>query len=350
MTEKPIRILFLADTHLGFDMPFRPRVERRRRGPDFFEMFELALEPAYKEEVDLVVHGGDILYRSKVPPRLVQMAFEPLKKAADHGLPVVVVPGNHERSAIPFRLWASHPNIHIFVRPKTFYLEINGAVLALAGFPYERDHIRATFPRVIAQTGWEKERADASILCMHHIVEGAALQMGSKIHVFRDNPDVIGIHSFPPGFAAVLSGHIHRFQVLSKDLRGFPAAVPVFYPGSTERTSFVEKDEAKGYLILEIEPSRQQVGGILRNWHFRELPARPMVVLDAQAKNMNAAELKAWICEKLANLPANSVVQIRIQGNVGADTLKAVSAESLRSYVPASLNVSVSLPHPPKDF
>ena len=64
-----IRILFLADTHLGFDYPFRPRVQRRRRGPDFFRNFDLALQPAHRGEVDLVVHGGDIFYRSKIPAR-----------------------------------------------------------------------------------------------------------------------------------------------------------------------------------------------------------------------------------------------------------------------------------------
>ena len=74
-----MRVLFLSDTHLGFDMPFRPRIKRRRRGPDFFRNFERALAPARSGEVDCVVHGGDILYRSKVPAELVAMAFEPLK-------------------------------------------------------------------------------------------------------------------------------------------------------------------------------------------------------------------------------------------------------------------------------
>ena len=41
-----IRILFLADTHLGLDLPFRPRIQRRRRGPEFFTNFERALRPA----------------------------------------------------------------------------------------------------------------------------------------------------------------------------------------------------------------------------------------------------------------------------------------------------------------
>jgi len=56
-----IRILFLADTHLGFDDPFRPRIQRRRRGSEFFANFKYALQPAVKGRVDYVVHGGDLL-------------------------------------------------------------------------------------------------------------------------------------------------------------------------------------------------------------------------------------------------------------------------------------------------
>jgi hypothetical protein len=33
----------MADTHLGFDLPFRPRIKRRRRGPDFKSQFLLSL-------------------------------------------------------------------------------------------------------------------------------------------------------------------------------------------------------------------------------------------------------------------------------------------------------------------
>jgi hypothetical protein len=30
-----VRVLLLADSHLGFDLPVRPRSNRRRRGHDF---------------------------------------------------------------------------------------------------------------------------------------------------------------------------------------------------------------------------------------------------------------------------------------------------------------------------
>lgn len=53
-------ILLLADSHLGFDLPVRPRTERRRRGHDFLANYHRALEPARLGEVDVVVHAGDV--------------------------------------------------------------------------------------------------------------------------------------------------------------------------------------------------------------------------------------------------------------------------------------------------
>ena len=264
-----IRILFVADTHLGFDLPFRPRVTRRRRGPDFFENFKRALRPALEGAVDCVVHGGDLLYRSKVPARLVEMAFEPLKKVADCGVPVYLVPGNHERSAIPYRLLAAHRKIHIFDRPQTYLLSSGGLTLALAGFPYVRNQIRKDFLEVLKQTGWNQTKADAHLLCIHHCIEGATV--GPKNYMFKYNSDVIKTADIPDGFTAVLSGHIHRFQVLKTDLKGNPISTPVFYPGSIERTSFAEKNEKKGYLILEMKTGNSKGGGLHR-WTFHELP------------------------------------------------------------------------------
>ena len=101
MDVKAIQILFLSDTHLGFDLPFKPRVKRIRRGPDFFNNMEIALNFAVEHKVDCIVHGGDLFYRSKVPQQLVDMAFEPLIRTAESGIPIYLVPGNHERSNIP---------------------------------------------------------------------------------------------------------------------------------------------------------------------------------------------------------------------------------------------------------
>jgi DNA repair protein SbcD/Mre11 len=251
-----LRLLLIADTHLG--LPSHAH----------FSAFERALLPAYRGEVDLVVHGGDILYRSKVRPGLVLDAFAPLKRVADAGVPVVLVPGNHERSAIPYPLLATHPGVHIIDRPRTVSLDVGGVSVSISGFPNDRERIREEFARLLELTEWRSHSADIRLLAIHQTVEGASV--GPVGFTFRSAPDVVPGRAIPAGFAAVLAGHIHRHQVLTTDLRGRPLAAPVFYPGSTAMTSFAERYEAKGYVTMEIAADARR-GGRVAAWTFHEL-------------------------------------------------------------------------------
>ena len=335
-----IRILLIADTHLGFDLPLRPRIKRRRRGLDFFANFERALMPALNGKVDAVVHGGDVLYRSKVPARLVEMAFEPLKQVADSGVPVYLVPGNHERSTVPHGHLAAHPNIYLFDRPRTYHLQTANSSLALAGFPFVRTGIRKDFLTRLGQTGWQRTQADTHVLCIHQSVDGAVV--GPVGYTFRYAHDVIRTSDIPPGFAAVLTGHIHRFQVLETDLKGKTLNAPVFYPGSIERTSFAEKDEPKGYLILEFEASGTSAG-TLRNWNFHELPARPMIQLDLHAAGMHAQQIRSWIQSRLYDIPTDSVVKLKVHGKISAKAMAVIRAPALRALAPETMNIDAVL-------
>jgi DNA repair protein SbcD/Mre11 len=256
MPPRNLRLLLIADTHLGLP------------SDQYFSAFERALLPAYRGEVDLVVHGGDILYRSKVRPGLVLDAFAPLKRVADGGVPVVLVPGNHERSAIPYPLLAAHPGVHIIDRPRTVSLEVRGMRVAVSGFPNDCDRIRERFTSLLELTEWRSRPADIRLLAIHQSVEGATV--GPVGFTFRSAPDVIPGRVIPAGFAAVLAGHIHRHQVLSADLRGRALAAPVFYPGSTAMTSFAERFEAKGYVTMEIAADARR-GGRVADWTFHEL-------------------------------------------------------------------------------
>ena len=340
----PLRVLLLADTHLGFDFPFKPRVERRRRGPDFFANYERALAPARRGDVDLVVHGGDVLFRSKVPPRLVQMAFEPLMRVADAGVPVVVVPGNHERSAIPYPLLAHHPAIHILHAPRTVRLELRGIRVAVAGFPFERNDVQGRFPELLEATGWNQDPADVRLLCLHQTVEGA--KVGPVGYTFRRGTDIIRGCDIPAGFAAVLAGHIHRQQVLGTDLVGHPLAAPVLYPGSIERTSAAERDELKGYMILEIVADDD--GGRLESWDFHRLPARPMIDVDLNPAGLTSQRLAAKLKRALAEIDPDAVVRLRLTGVPEGQAHEVVRASTVRDFAPPTMTVTVQWPRSSK--
>jgi len=252
-----MRLLFLSDTHLGFDLPARPRAVRHRRGAEFFGSFEAALAPARTGEVDVLLHGGDLLYRSRVPAWLSDAALAPLRRIADQGVPVLLVPGNHERGCVSHPLLALHQNLYIFDRPRTVVLQKGGIRVGFTGFPYA-SLVRDRFPALLAEARAGAVAADVELLCLHHCVEGATCGPGD--FTFRYGPEVIPRAALPRNVAAVLCGHIHRHQVLYD---GLP---PVIYSGSTERTSRAEAGETKGIVLLWFDTD-----GLLRH-EFRPLP------------------------------------------------------------------------------
>jgi DNA repair exonuclease SbcCD nuclease subunit len=320
-----MRVLFVSDTHLGFDLPTHPRVVRRRRGDDFFRNFEHALDVARTGEIDVVVHGGDLLYRSRVPAWLVEAALAPLKRLASSGVPVLLVPGNHERGQLPYPLLALHDGLHVFDRPRTITLDVRGVRAAFIGFPYTRD-VRRQFPDVLAAaTRGGRDGADLRVLCVHQCIEGATCGPGN--FTFRFGPDVIRTADLPREVVVVLSGHIHRHQVLRPAGRS-----PVIYAGSVERTSFAEAPETKGFVVLHLE--RSGLGG----FEFRPLAARPMVTRMLSLDGASSSDALARVAAAIESTPRDAVVQLRVRGTIPS----ILTAATLRSLAGAR-NVTLAV-------
>lgn len=336
----PVRILFFADSHLGFDLPARPRVKRRRRGYDFQANHERALEAAVRLKVDAVVHGGDVFHRSRVARSLAHQAFAPFERVADKGIPVFVVPGNHERSRMPHGRAAAHRQVRVFDRARTYVIDVRGTRVALAGFPYERRGVRHSFADRLAATGIDSAQADIRVLCMHHCVEGA--RVGPSDYTFRGAAAVVRARDLPSGVAAVLSGHIHRHQVLTQDLSARRLPAPVLYPGSVERTSVAEAGETKGFLLLTLAAGG--AGGVLRDWRFLPLPARPLVrcELEPDGASPSRSHLERMVRQALAAYPSDAVVRLTLR-QVAGTPLPWPSADVIRRLAPPSMNVDVVL-------
>jgi exonuclease SbcD len=341
------RLLLVADTHIGFDLPVRPRSHRRRRGPDFLDNFRKVLADAVEQRVDLVVHGGDLFFRSKVPDAIVDLAYGELLEFAGHGIPLVIVPGNHERSRLPSSLFLRHPNIHVFDSPRTFRFDLRGVRVALAGFPNIRRNTRTSFPRLLAETEWDRADADVRLLCVHQTIEGA--QVGPSGYTFRNGHDVIRRRDLPAAFHAVLAGHIHRYQVLrgvrertSLELsagrtkaRGAGAPL-VIYPGSVERTSFAEADEAKGYCRLEFACSSDGAWSLSRN-EFVTLATRPMVTV-AVPQELAEVDVPGFLEGVAADAPPDAIIRFTCANGLSTPARRAFTSARLAECLPSTMN------------
>lgn len=235
-----VKIIFFADSHLGFDYPLKPQKEKRRRGMDFFDNFDFILDYAKTNNADLVIHGGDLFFRTRVPIPIIDMVYERIFNFAQCGIPIVIVPGNHESSKLPVSLFMQHANIHYFTKPQVFQFRLKNLDFDIAGFPCVRTDIKSVFLEITAKIQTQLRIDSLKFLCMHQTIEGA--RVGPSNFTFRKGADVIALEDFPNNFDLILSGHIHRAQVIYTRNN-----TPVVYPGSIERTAFAEKDEEKGF-------------------------------------------------------------------------------------------------------
>lgn len=338
VATKPIRLILVADTHLGFDYPLRPRSERRRRGQDFFDNFARTLDFAVNTQADLVVHGGDLFFRSKIPPGITDLAYAMLLEYAESGLHFFIVPGNHERSQLPQSLLTGHPNIRIFDRPQTFEINLSGINVALSGFPNQRENVRNDFLHLLSQTGWQQSMADIRLLCLHQAVEGA--QVGPKNFTFRTGHDIIQMRDIPVNFTAVLAGHIHRRQILKRIDAANKKTVPVIYPGSIERTSFAEKNEPKGFYEILFNPGETGVWQV-KNLNFHPVPTRPMIEIFINSE-FSKYNFQQKLKSNIAGLSPDSIVKLKLDIGVSPEVKKLCMNKALREIFPASMNFELS--------
>lgn len=317
-----MKILFFADSHLGFDQPVRSRSNRLRRGPDFFRNFQHILDTAKREQVDLVIHGGDLFHRSKVHPKIVNQAYDALFEFAESGIPLVIVPGNHDRSTLPSGLFLQHRNLHIFREPDIFRFHLKGKIINLAGFPFIRN-IGEVIEDILRDFQRNLDGDGIALLCMHQTVEGVVV--GPADYTFRTGPQVIALSQLTGPFHGYLSGHIHPHQMLWT--HSTPAR-PILYPGSIERTSFAERKETKGYLMLSFDDTKKLLH------RFQPLATRPMYTL---AIPDQALDMKAMIEQIQASKYAkNGILRITIPSPKIAAQFKI---HQIRPYLPAEMIV-----------
>ncbi|MBT3421701.1 MAG: metallophosphoesterase [Bacteroidetes bacterium] len=294
-----IKILFLSDTHLGHEYPIRA-TKRIRRGQDFFDNFEFVLNYAIEHKIDLILHGGDFFFRTKIPEAIISKSYKILYDFAKHNIPLVIVPGNHESSRLPRSPLIFQPNLHIFKEACCFHFEIKGKKINISGFPYERHQIRDQFHDIAQQIKKQEAEADINLLLTHHAVEGCTCGPGN--YTFRKNEDVIQMKDIPMHYDAVLCGHIHREQILWKNEQN--KKLPIIYAGSVERTSFAEKEEIKGFYVLEFDEKKQ-------NRNFVPLNTRPMVDISIPENLNSAIDLVNYLLDESKSLDSRSILKIK---------------------------------------
>jgi DNA repair exonuclease SbcCD nuclease subunit len=85
------RVIHTGDTHLGYQQYHSP--ERRA---DFLRAFEQVVEDAIAEDVDAVVHAGDLFHDRRPDLEALHGTISILRELRDADVPFLAIVGNHE--------------------------------------------------------------------------------------------------------------------------------------------------------------------------------------------------------------------------------------------------------------
>src|SRR6266571_5142459 len=263
-----IHVLLTADNHLDPSaVQYGPKRFDRKR--DFQRCFEILVNFALENKPDILLIGGD--FYDGILPGNPTRAFvaEQFKRLHEKNIKTILVSGHHDT-------------------PRS----VEQGASPLAGHEISRD-------------------GGINIFLTHYPIEGFDGYFGQEVHIQKS--------SIPRNFQLFASGHLHNHQ--RKMING----TPVIYPGSTERVSFNEEGEKKGFVWLELDKT-----GIVQQ-EFHPTPARPMETLEFRVAGEGSLtrQIEAALEKRIDD---EKILRVRVQGKVTLDHLSTYKRSALYTY------------------
>ncbi|MEM9264111.1 MAG: metallophosphoesterase [Cyanobacteria bacterium P01_F01_bin.13] len=318
------KFLHVADVHLGFD-----RYNSKVRTTDFFYTLQDVFERyAIGKAVDFVVIAGDLFEHRMIQPAILNQAQLCLQQLQTAGIPVIAIEGNHDncpygtktswlrylsdwgllkllepgQGETPYSPWNDEAK-------RGGYIDLDCGVRVLGSSWYG-----AAAPKAIEQLANAMAELppgpSSTVFLFHHGLEGqiarysGALRYGDLLPLKAAGVNYLGL------------GHIHKHYTVDNW---------VFNPGSLEANNVEEGTFERGALLVEI--SDGTVSAQLQT-DYRQ---RPIARLSLKLRGQEALEdieglalkvIDRAIAQKQVVLEHQSIVELRIEGQVGFDRLE----------------------------
>ncbi|MDO5810067.1 DNA repair exonuclease [uncultured Methanobrevibacter sp.] len=231
-----MKFAHLADTHLGYR-----QYGLFEREKDFYEVFEKVIDKIIEENVDFVIHSGD-LFETARPSPLALLTFQKgLLKLKGAGIPMYAIAGNHDvvmrKGSIPPQVIFKKSGLKVISNINPTYMHGDVFIAGLPFFP-------ASHGKLL-----KSKLADLSDKASHH--EKSILVLHQGIDKYFSFNYELEIGDIPDNFDYYAMGHIHKY-VNDKFGKG-----RLVYPGSSEiwKTSEIPDylENGKGFVVVEMD-------------------------------------------------------------------------------------------------
>jgi DNA repair exonuclease SbcCD nuclease subunit len=311
-----MRVAAIGDAHLGRSYyPLTTASGVNQREFDFEQAFEAAVELALAQNPELVLWLGDIFDHPRPTYRSFRVAQRALARIRDHGIPAVVISGNHDTPRLPgtgspySALADSFPEFH---------------------FAHRLAYERVELPGLVVHAVPQMLTVEAALAALD---EAARQRSGSATNLLLTHPrltqlqprhaDVneIEVDAGRLQSDLVLLGHYHAHARVSEGM---------WYAGSTDTFSFADDPERpKGIVVLDTDSGECR--------HVALPGLRPLISLEPVfALGLSPADLQERVLQRAATVPPGAVARLYLE-HVDPEVYRLIDRQAIREAAAAAL-------------
>jgi len=271
-----LRLLHTSDWHLGH------RLYGRERRAEHDEALSWLLATIRAQQIDVLLISGDVFDSLAPPTYALRQYYNFLNQVRLEGrCHVVVIGGNHDSPAVlnaPKELL--HPlNIHVIglayseVINEIVHLSLPNAQAVIAAVPFLRERDLKTSQA--GETYQQREQAirqgiyahyqavmeaarpltgpDVPLIATGHLFATGMSATESEKSIYVGNLGQITFDQFPPEFAYIALGHLHRRQSLAAHIHYSGSLLPLSF-GETNYNQQVLRVDFTGAQLTQVTP------------------------------------------------------------------------------------------------
>lgn len=316
-----MRLCHFSDSHLGAgeSHPRRGTSGLTLRQEDIVASFVQAIDKIVELKPDLCIHSGDLFHSVRPANKILAIAAQQLYRlAVTYKIPTIVIAGNHDS---PKQSHLDAP-LQIFSGIDNLYVGANGSVESIIlgdariiAVPHAND---AAEMKEMIRLAVPDPRYRYNLLVTHGVASG--MPQFSMMELAEMELPTEALQRFD--YTAL--GHYHNFTRVAER---------VFYAGSTDRLSMSERDAAKGFVEIDLDPF---------SFKFHELSTRRMIDLPPiDANGLRGDQLADRVTEVVASQqPDDKIVRITLSG-VTPEILNTVPPQFYRELRQSAFSLEI---------
>lgn len=232
-----MKILHFSDSHLWLGL------ENTSRENDFYSNFRATIQQAIDENVDIIIHTGDLFHTAKPSNKAISVAIESFLKIAEKHIPFIMIAGNHDTPRLSttthaFEIFQKFPNFHIFYEPKIHALDIKGIRFVCLPHIHDENIFKEQFKEALSHTNSQTQNIFLSHFWLSSQEYDEYTDEISGVNISLEELKILKTFDY------VALWHYHKQFCIGN----------MCYPWSGEHTSFNQKNYQVGYNVITTTP------------------------------------------------------------------------------------------------